>query len=131
MAQFTFTLDQQQYEALIGLAREGTKDANGQVIHEKALRLEEFLRSIENNSGITRYLLWVQWQELDEPLPAGTRFPDVWPPEKRARIEQVTRPISRSDIDQVIKENARKPTSILVTRDPGARYGWMPVEDYT
>jgi hypothetical protein len=124
-------LDRQEYEALIGFARQATLKSDGQVDHEKALRLDMFLQSIEKKNGITRHIIWVQWQELDAPLPPNTRFPDVWPPNLRIRIEQVTRPISRADIDQVLAENAKKPISVLFTRDPGARYGWTELDQYT
>lgn len=130
MAELQFTLSREQYEALIAYAREGTKDADGNPIHDKAVALDDFLVSIERANGITRYQLWVQWQELDEPLPAGTRFPESWPPQLRVFIEQVTRTISRSDVDAVLLSNAKNPTSVLVTSDPGAKYGWTEIDAY-
>ncbi len=126
----TFTLNQEEYEALIAYAREGATNDAGQVNHEKAIRLDQFLEVIEKKNGITRYLVWVQWQELDAPLPANTRFPEVWPPELRVRIEHVIRPISRKDIDDVLDSNAKNPTSVLFTTDPGAKYGWTEIADY-
>jgi hypothetical protein len=130
MAQIQFTLTQEEYEALIALAREGTKDDDGQVDHDLAVRLDAFLRSIEKNNGIERDAVWVQWQELDEPLPAGTRFPEVWPPEKRVYIELIGRRVAKADVDDVLRQNAKNPTSQMVTSDPGAMYGWTPLSDY-
>jgi hypothetical protein len=130
MAQTEFTLTTEEYEALVALAREGTKDVNGAPVHDKAVVLNDFLVSIEKRSGITRDVLWVQWQELDEPLPPGTRFPDKWPPEKRILLEYVTRRISRVDVDEVLNANAKNPTSVLVTRDPGALFGWTEIDDF-
>lgn len=130
MAQTTFTLTTEEYEALVALAREGTKDVNGSPIHDKAVVLNDFLVSLEKKAGITRDLLWVQWQELDEPLPPGTRFPERWPPEKRVLLEYVTRRISRADVEEVLNANAKNPTSVLVTRDPGALFGWMELDAF-
>lgn len=130
MAQTTFTLTTEEYEALVALAREGTKDVNGSPIHDKAVVLNDFLVSLEKKNGITRDILWVQWQELDEPLPPGTRFPERWPPEKRVLLEYVTRRISRADVEEVLNANAKNPTSVLVTRDPGALYGWTELDAF-
>ncbi len=121
----TITLDQQQYEALISLARDGTEgDA------DKARQLEEFLQTIETENGITRSILWVRWQELDQPLPPATRFPDTWPPEQQYFIELISRRVARADVDAVVNARARNPLSVMVTPDPGARVGWTPVDDY-
>lgn len=65
-----------------------------------------------------RYALWVQWQEQDQPLPPAARFPEKWPPETRFYLELISRPIARVDVEAVVKQKARKPTNILVTRDP-------------
>lgn len=130
MPQLEFTLTQQEYEALIALARDGTKDADGQVIQEKARQLDEFLAAIETKNGVTRDGLWVQWQEMDSPLPPTTNFPDVWPPEMRWYIELISRRVAKVDVEAVLDARARNPINVLVTKDPGARVGWTPVDDY-
>jgi hypothetical protein len=126
----SFELDQEQYEALIGLAREGTKNDAGTVDPDKARSLDAFLKSIESSNGITRDAVWVQWQELDQPLPAGTLFPSVWPPELRVYIEYVTRKVTRADVDNVIATQATNPLSVLVTKDPGATLGWTELANF-
>ena len=67
---FPLSLDQEQYEALIALARKG---ATG----DDARRLDAFLQDLEAKNGIIRNTLWVQWQELNQPLPPGTNFPET------------------------------------------------------
>jgi hypothetical protein len=129
MAQLEFTLSQEEYEALIAFAREGTKDDEGQVDQAAAQRLDSFLKTIEKNNGIERDAVWVQWQELDEPL-VGTRFPEKWPQEKRVYIELISRLVARADVDEALRQNARNPTSVLVTRDPGATYGWTELNKF-
>jgi hypothetical protein len=130
MAQLEFTLSQEEYEALIAFAREGTKNDEGQVNQDLALRLDAFLRSIEKTNGVERDAVWVQWQELDEPLPPGTRFPEKWPPEKRVYIEFVTRKVAKSDVTDALQQNATNPTGVLVTRDPGAMNGWTELDKF-
>ena len=131
MADFSFTLTRQEYEILIGLARAGTFKPDGQVDHEKSLQLDNFLKTIEKKNDIERHIIWLRWQELNAPLPANTRFPDVWPPELSVRVEHVSQAISRADLDQVLAENAKNPISVMFTRDPGARYGWTEIDEYT
>lgn len=121
----SFTLSQEQYEALIFLARKGVE---GSPLDQT--RLDQFLRDIEKTNGITRSFLWVQWQELSAPLPPGTNFPEKWPPELRKAIELVGRPVARADVDDVLKRYASEPMSVLVTRDPAALVGWTPIDDF-
>lgn len=120
----TFTLDQEQYEALIDFARRGA------VVPLQKRELDSYLESIEKQSGVTRYKLWVQWQEADAPLPPTTRFPETWPPEMRKYIEFLSRPIARSDVDELLEKRARNPVEVLVTPDPAALVGWTKVDEY-
>jgi len=120
----TFTLDQEQYEALIAFARQGTSTP------DQARSLNNFLEQIEKANGIKRYKLWVQWQEADQPLPPTTEFPLKWPPELRYYIELISRPINKNDVQEVLKAKARKPVNVLVTPDPGATLGWASIDDY-
>ncbi len=130
MAERTFTITQTQYEALISLARDGTKTASGQVDVVKSRALDEFLKRIEKDNGVTRSALWVQWQELDEPLPPSANFPYTWPPEKRFYIELVSRKVSKADVEALIASRAKSPHNVLVTPDPGARVGWTELAAY-
>jgi hypothetical protein len=120
----TITITMQQYETFVSLARANVTDG------EQLRKIDEFLKVVEKENGITRDAIWVQWQEMDAELPAGTRFPETWPPELRWYIELMTRRVARSDVDEVLKHRARAPVNILVTKDPGARYGWTPVDDF-
>lgn len=130
MAELEFLLKQAQYEALIALAREGTKTPDGQIDAEKSRRLDSFLGLIEKQNGINRDFVYVQWQELDEPMPPNTNFPDVWPPEKRHYIELITRKVARADVERVLAAKARVPHNVLVTKDPGGRVGWTPLSQF-
>jgi len=115
------TLTVQQYTALVALARRGAPDA---------VELEQFLVSIEKANGITRYFALVRWQETDSPLQPTVRFPENWPPTLEAAIEKVNSPITRQDVNDLLSTRARRPVTVLVTRDPAGNVGWTPVDDF-
>jgi hypothetical protein len=118
------TLDLEQYAALISLARQGSSAPDQKRV------LERFLRAIDTANNLTRYGLWLQWQEQDASLPAGTSFPDAWPPELRAYLERTDRPVAKSDVLKVLSSKAKNPTEVLVTKDPGGTVGWAKIDDY-
>lgn len=127
---FPISLLQEEYEALVELARQGTMDDIGCVVVEKARALTAYLVMIEKKNGINRYAIWVQWQEADSPLPPGTMFPAKWPPELREYMALTSRPIAKTDVITLLKNRARKPVNILITRDPGATVGWTELEKF-
>ncbi len=124
MAEQTVTLSMQELETFMSLARANITDG------EQLRKIDEFLKVIEKKNGINRDSIWVQWQEMDEALPPGTRFPETWPPDKRWRIELMTRRVAKVDVEKVLEHRARLPVNVLVTRDPGARYGWTPLDQF-
>jgi hypothetical protein len=130
MAERTFTLTQQQYEALIEFARRGTRDDDGVVDLEESRKLDEFLKFIEAANDITRDGVWIRWQELNQPLPPGTNFPNEWPPTQQYWLEFIGRRVSRADVDAAVENQATTPYNVMVTKDPGARVGWTPVDDF-
>jgi len=125
---FPISLSQADYESLVELARRGTLNSDGSVNQDKALGLEAWLQRIELANHVHRYEIWVQWQEQGMPLPAGTDFPNSWPPSLREHLALTSRPIARSDVEQLLRHKARQPTSVLVTRDPAARVGWTELD---
>jgi|SRR6478735_637540 len=125
---FPISLSQEEYEALVELARHGTMDDKGCVIVEKARSLTAYLTMLEKKSGIVRYAVWVQWQEADSPLPPGTDFPRSWPPEMREYLALTSRPIAKTDVIAMLKNRARRPVTVLVTKDPGATVGWTDLD---
>lgn len=125
---FPISLTQEQYEALVALARQATLTADGQVDANKARALDAFLVPIEQASGIMRYAVWIQWQETSAPLPPGTNFPEVWPPSMRSYLALVTRPIAKSDVQAVLTSKATSPMAVLVTKDPAGLVGWQDLD---
>lgn len=150
------TLDYQDYESLVALARKGAElegfiraaesDPTLRRFYEKAREkygydpnlvrdLEAFLKKIESANGIIRYFLAIRWTEANAELPARvagatTRFPENWPPTQEGVLELLTRPITRSDVDAYLTANASSPLTVMVTPDPGKRVGWTLLENY-
>ncbi len=145
------TLDITEYEALVELARKGAQfdglltiakkdprctelvtqaEAGAALDTQQTRNNESFLKSIEKRNGITRHFLAVRWQEVGVPLKVGTTFPETWPPELTAFIQQFTRPIARTDVDALLESKATNPQLVLVTTDPGLRVGWAPLADF-
>jgi hypothetical protein len=120
-ANITLTLG--QYTSLVGLARTGVQNKD-QIV------LEDFLVSIEKANGITRYLLWVRWQERDEPLPPTVSFPTNWPPNLQRIIQQINRPVALADVNQILAAYAKSPINVMVTSDPNAILGWSTLGQF-
>lgn len=120
------TLNAEQYTALVALARRGAVVDGTDAV----LKLEEFLRQVEKQGGVTRYFLWVRWQEAKQPLPPTTHFPQSWPPSLQQIIERLDRPIARVDVEAMLKENATSPATVLVTQDPAGQVGWTELDVY-
>lgn len=130
MAERTFTLTQSQYEALVSFARRGVVNDDGETNLEQARQLDEFLKSLEVSNDIVRDGVWIQWQELGVPLANDTSFPDKWPPEMRFWLEFIGRRVSRADVDVTLQNQAVNAHNVLITKDPSARVGWTPVDDF-
>lgn len=127
---FPLQLEQGEYETLIEYARQGTLNADGTVNQDKAHGLDAWLRWIEQKNGVVRNFVWVQWQEQDAPLPAGTNFPTKWPPEMRVPLALVSRPIAKVDVTAMLNVKAKNPTNILITKDPAAEVGWTEIDAF-
>lgn len=126
----TFSLSQEQYEALIALARRGTQLPDGTFDQAKVTQLEAFLRSIEKANGIQRFALWIRWQNPTAPLPPRTNFPKTWPPNLSFYLEFLSRPITQQDVLDIVNQRTPNATNIMVTPDPAALLGWTQLSAY-
>ena len=124
------TLTQEQYEALIKLAQDSAVQADGSMNQERALVLDKFLADIEKKNNITRYSLWVRWQDPNAPLPPGVRFPKTWPPALQSFIQFISRKVAKTDVMELVNSKAKNAVNVMVTPDPAALVGWTKVDDY-
>lgn len=125
-----FTLTQEEYEALIALAQKSTVNPDGSVNQQQAVVLNNYLKQIEQENGITRSSLWIRWQDPTAPLPPGTNFPKTWPPTLQYFLQLVSRPIAQSDVLTVVSQRTSNAQNIMVTTDPAALVGWTKLADY-
>lgn len=116
----------EEFEALCSLARSGVSSADA----ERKQILETFISMIESKNNITRYSVWVQWQEAGKPLPIGTSFPEKWPREWRTFLVRYDRPWARSDVESYVKKQVNAPINIMLTKDSAALVGWLPIERF-
>jgi hypothetical protein len=128
----TFHLTQQQYTALIALAQRSTIQPDGSVNEAASQELQNYLREIEEANGITRYSLWIRWQDPTAPLPPGwkSNFPKTWPPNLQFFLQLLTRPLTKADVLAVVDARTPTATNIMVTPDPAALYGWTQLGVY-
>jgi hypothetical protein len=125
-----FTLTQEQYEALLALAQQGTHRPDGSIDQQKALVLDEALRDIEQSNDVVRYSLWIRWQDPTAPLPPRTNFPKTWPPNLQYLLQFITRPIAKTDVLGIVSQKTPNAQNIMVTPDPAALLGWTPIDAY-
>lgn len=118
------TMTDEQYEQLVGLARRGMDANDGQ------RSLNDFLVTIEESNDIVRYLLWVRWQEVGQVHPVNKPFPDGWPPTQQVKIERLSTPVSRADVEVAVADRGVNPVGILVSEDPGGQLGWSTIDQY-
>lgn len=120
----SITLNLEQYEALIALAKQGSPSQQQQAV------LNQFLQEIEQDNGITRYSLYIRWQDPNAPLPPGVRFPETWPPNLEFFLQLLTRPICLNDVMQVVNSRTTNAQNIMVTPDPAGLVGWTQLSNY-
>lgn len=112
------TMTRAQYDALIAAAH------TGQTVEVDRLR-----DLIDEANGITRYQLWIRWQDVGGRPPPRIELGKGWP-ENQTYFLELERKITRLDIDDVLRNNAKNPVSVMVTPDVNATVGWTLIDDY-
>lgn len=108
-----------QYDALIAAGAAGNSD--------EVYRLRDL---IDDANSITRYVLWISWQDVGgQAPPRAQQFQETFPPGTLFKLE-LERSIARSDVDTVLETQAANPVGVLVTPDPNGVVGWTALEDY-
>lgn len=114
----TITMTRGQYDALYALAQEASA-ADASVLQKQ----------IDKANGITRYILWVLWQDVGGQPPPRIELKNGWPATNRQRLE-LERKIARSDVDDFLRVNAVNPVGVMVTPDPDCVVGITLIDDY-
>ncbi len=114
------TLSREEYELLLDYAfdrRTGLAD------------LRALQKRIDLANDIRRYLLNIRWMEVGGKPPSRIEIKDAggWPPSQEFILRQ-DRPVSRQDVDLVLREQAKNPVSVTVTRDERGVVGWTELD---
>jgi hypothetical protein len=112
------SITEYQYESLIAMALQ----ANPQ--QARILRTE-----VDRTNAIQRHGLLVRWQDLGGAVPPRRELGKPWPPKEQHYIE-MTRRITRQDVDDVLRAQAINPCIVQVTPDPDGRVGWSELDVY-
>lgn len=116
----TITMTRAQYDALLNAAQVDIDPA-------ALLRLREM---IDTANGITRYFLWIRWQDVGGRPPPRIELGKGWPPLQTYFLE-LERPLTRADVDDVLRNNATSPVDPQVTPDRYGVVGWTFLPDYS
>lgn len=116
------TLKDSQYATLMLYAETG---ASGQ---GKLTEFETLRQSIETDNGIKTYVLVLSYQEVPV-VPAPVNTTGAYPPGSRKTL-RLTRPITRQDVDDALRDVATTEELTLVTPDPLGVVGWSQLSDY-
>ena len=112
------TLTRSQYDALLAAARQANPQA-----------ADQLRREIDAANGITRYFLYIRWQDVGGKAPPRIELGKGWPVNQTYQLELLRR-IARADVDDVLRTNAVNPVSIMVTPDRQGVVGWTLINDY-
>lgn len=124
MATSDVLLTQDQFTTLVSLARRNIASS------DDLRKLNVFIDSILKKNNIKHFLLWVRWKNAGELLPVTLNFPKVYPPTLEFCLESFERPISRSDVQEMLDKQGKTTIEVIVTTDPAKLVGWTRIDDY-
>jgi hypothetical protein len=107
-----------QYDALLAAAHAGN-----------TIEVDRLRDLIDEANGIVRYKLWIRWQDVGGRPPPRIELGKGWPSNQTYFLE-LERKITRLDVDDALRNNAKNPVSVMVTPDPNATVGWTLINDY-
>lgn len=115
------SMTQAQYDAMLRYASAGST-----ALAETA----EFLllrNAVDDLNAISRYTLSIRWQSVPEgvPPPGTTEYPPM-----QYRTLEMSRVITRTDVDEVLRGEVTLPELVHVTPDPQLLVGWTLLDTY-
>lgn len=114
----SISMSRAQYESLTALAITADPTSG------RTLRSE-----IDVANGVKRYSLNLRWKDVGGKPPPRIELGKGWP-EEMTRLLELDRPITRRDVDDVLREVATNPAATMVTPDPLGIVGWTYIDDY-
>lgn len=99
----------------------------------KVADLRDLQAKIDRANRIKRYFLNIRWYERGGSAPSRIELRDLgsWPPTQDYLLRQ-DRPITRDDVDQVLRNIAKNPVldAVTVTADVRGIVGWTELESW-
>ena len=89
--------------------------------------IERLRDLIDVANGITRYRLFIRWQDVGGDPPTRIELGQGWPALETFLLEQEL-PIAREDVNKVTETQASNPVSIQVTLDRNGVVGWTEID---
>jgi hypothetical protein len=114
----TVSVKDEDWEALVGaILKEETDDLN------------VLLTRVDEENSLTRYYLYIKWQDAGAKRPApGDEITD-WPPWRFAWFISYTQ-FTEEFVTDYVDGQTDHALAILVTDDPSGEVGWFTVEDF-
>jgi hypothetical protein len=112
------SMSRDQYELLLQYA-EGTRTSD--------TVLTDLKKKIDTANGVKRFFLLIRWMESGGAPPTRIEIGLGWPPTQQFEL-RMDRAISRDDVDIVLRTQATRPVSPVVTTDPGGTLGWTELD---
>ncbi len=116
------TLEDSEYEALLGWARLGAENA------EQAIPFVLMRKAIDQRNKIKRYTLLIRIDTLPQRQMPSSQSGSIIQGETFV-LEQ-TRPPTREDVVQALQGQAYVPQNVFVTRDPEGVVGWYQLDSF-
>ncbi len=111
-------MSRDQYELLLQYAT-GTRTADSV--------LDALKKKIDTANSVKRFFLFIRWMESGGAPPTRIEIGNGWPPTQQFELH-MDRAISRDDVDTVLRTQAIRPVSPVVTTDPGGTLGWTELD---
>lgn len=101
----------------------------GAILRQEVDDLNALLGKIDRDNDLTRYYLYVKWQDAAVPRPGPDAPIQDWPP---WRMEWFTayEPFTRQFVEEFVDRQTSKALYILVTDDPSGDVGWYTLEEF-
>lgn len=114
------SISRDQYEALLDFAF-GRRTARDELV--------DLQKSIDTANAVKRFILLIRWMERGGKAPSRIEIGKGWPPTQTFTL-QLDRPITRSDVDDVLRTQAKNAVYPTVTNDELGEVGWTELDSW-
>jgi hypothetical protein len=101
----------------------------GSVLKEDTGELTTVFDRVDNQNDLTRYYLYIKWQEGGARRPGPNDPITDWPPWLFQWFVQYER-FTREFVDDFLEREAINPIYVLVTDDPSGEVGWYTLDEF-